>query len=328
MGRHGERGHAALWVIGSLAVSITVGVGVYLVIRDQRAAAAEAARNAPPEPEAEPAPAPRPEPAAVADPPGTPTEVPDVPAAPVDRAEADAVDPTSGMFGTPGIDGALAKENVVLVVRATEPKLTRCFTDNATTGGIVRVMMMLNRRGGVTTIEARGVDDALDRCIEIVLRSVRFARTTDGNPAKIVFPIAFHGPDGTDATTTPPTPTAGGDGACDEVACVIDNYEPPCCAKFTRGRPSAANTPEAPTRDDIVQAFRSLKEKVQTCASNAGFTGTLRLKLKFGPAGTVQEASVGDVDPIITACVARAARTLSLPASRNGAVATFPYVVP
>ena len=326
MGRHGERGHAALWVIGSLAVSSTVGVGVYLVIRDQRAAAAEAARNAPVEPE------PRPEPAAVADPladpPVAPTEVPDVPPVPVDRAEADAVDPTSGMFGTPGIDGALARENVVLVVRATELKLTRCFLDTAPSGGLVRVMMMLNRRGGVTTIEARGVDDALDRCIEIVLRSVRFARTTDGNPAKIVFPIAFHGPDGTDATTTPPTPTAGGDGACDEVACVIDNYEPPCCAKFTRGRPSAANTPEAPTRDDIVQAFRSLKEKVQTCASNAGFTGTLRLKLKFGPAGTVQEASVGDVDPIITACVARAARTLSLPASRNGAVATFPYVVP
>lgn len=314
MGRHGERGHAALWVIGSLAVSIAAGFGVYLVIKDQRAAAAEAARNAPPEPE--PTPTPSPEPAPVPEPPMAPTDEPTVPAVPVDRAEADAVDPATGMFGTPGIDGALDKEVVVQLVMATEPKLTKCFKDNATTGGVVRVMLMLNRRGGVTTIAASGVDDALDRCIETVLRPMRFGKTTDGNPAKVVFPIAFE-----------TAPTAGNDGACDEVACVIENYESPCCAKFKRGRPSEARTPEAPTRDEIARAFRSLTPKVQACASDAGFTGVMRLRLKISPEGKVSEASVTDAETEVAACVARAARKLTLAASQNGVTATFPYNV-
>ena len=323
MGRHGERGHAALWIIGSLAVSIAVGVGVYLVVKDQRAAAAEAARNAPIEPE----PMPSPTPAPVPEPAVAPPEVAAVPPVPIDRAEAGAVDPTTGMFGTPGIDGALDRDGVVEVVMATEPKLSKCFEDNATRGGLVRVMLMLNRRGGVTTVSASGVDDAVDRCIETVLRPVRFGRTTDGNPAKIVFPIAFHDADGTVATTAPPPPTAGNDGACDEVACVLENYESPCCAKFKRGRPAEPGAPEAPTRDEIARAFRSLTPRVQACASTSGFTGKLRLRVKFTPAGSVSEASVGDADADVAACVARAARTLTLGASQNGVTATFPYNV-
>ena len=230
MGRHGERGHAALWVIGSLAISIATGVGVYLVIKDQRAAAAEAARA---EPIAtQPAP-PHPEPAPAPAQPVAPTEI--AAAEPADRAEAGAVNPTTGMFGTPGIEGALDRDVVVQAVMATEAKLTKCAADTASRAGVVRMVLMLNRRGGVTTVGASGLDDALDRCVETVLRPVRFGRTTDGNPARIVLPIAFGGAQASDAAAPPP---AADDGACDEVACVLENYESPCCAKFKPSRAS------------------------------------------------------------------------------------------
>ena len=313
MGRHGERGSAAVFVIGALAISIAVGVGVYLVIKDHRAEAAEAARNAPPEPE--PTPTPSPDPPPEPEPPVAAPEVPTTPTVPADRAEADAVDPTSGMFGTPGIDGALDRDVIVQTVMATEAKLTKCFTDNATTGGVVRVMMMLNRRGGVTTIAASGVDDALDRCVENVLRPARFGKTTDGNPAKVVFPIAFA------------TPTAGNDGACDEVACVLENYESPCCAKYRRPRPTEATLPDAPTRDELARVFRSISPKIQACASDAEFAGVMKLRVKIQPDGTVSEASVTDAAPGMGSCVARAARTMKFSASQSGAKVSFPYNV-
>lgn len=322
MGRHRERGHAALWVIGSLVVSIAAGVGVYLAIKEQRiAAAAEATAEPPPQPPPSP---PRSEPPAPADP-VPPQPVPEPASVPPDRAEAGAVDPTSGMFGTPGIDGALDTIVVVQAMKSTEAKLTKCF-DPASGGGVVRVMLMLNRRGGVTTVAASGVDDALDRCVENVLRPLRFGRTADGNPAKIVYPIAFRGAEG-DGAGTPPTttPSAGDDGACDEVACVLENYESPCCAKF---KPlSEATTPEAPTREELVQGFRSLGDKVRACAADAGFTGALRLKVAVKPDGSVGAASLGDAEPALARCVTSAARKIKLSPSRNGVTATFPYNV-
>jgi hypothetical protein len=303
-----------MWVIGSLAVSIASGIGVYLVIKDQRAAAAEAARN---ESIAEPPP-PRPAPSPVPEDPIAPTEVvAEPPPVPADRAEAGAVDPTTGMFGTPGIDGAIDQELVVQAVRATELKLTRCFADTAPRGGVVRVMLMINRRGGVTTVAASGVNDAVDRCIEGVLRPVRFGRTTDGNPAKIVFPIAFDG-------TLGGTETGMG---CDEVACVLDNYEPPCCAKFRRGAPSEPTLQESPSREELARELRSISSAITACARDADFIGTMKLRVTIRPDGSVQEATVNNAAPELAACVARAARRLTFTASQSGAKVSFPYSV-
>lgn len=318
MGRHRERGHAAVWVVGALGVSIAVGVSVFLVIKDHRGVVAEA-RSTPVELPPEPH---RP----ALEPPIAPAPAPE-PTPPADEAEAGAVDPElDTMFGTPGIDGKLDPDEVKRIITRTQAKLTTCFAEPARAGGIVRVMMMINRRGGVTTIAASGIDDALDRCVESALRDVRFGKTADGNPAKIVVPIAFHDTDRSDLAPAPPTRTAGGDGACDEVACVLENYESPCCAKY-KAAPPAQSVPRTPPRDEIARAFRSMTPRIQACASAAGLTGVLRLRLQILPDGSVAAASVTDVDAVVATCVLRAAHRLKLTTSQNGVTATFPYTV-
>ncbi len=230
MGRHLERGQAALWVIGVLAVSIAAGVGVYLVIKDQRVAAAAEARSTPVDPDPAPTPPPVPAPVEPApDPVETPVVRPTADSLSTEDMAADhAIDPTSGMLGTPGVDGGLVVAAVMSVVEPAEPRLTRCFEQRVAAGakidGVMRVVLTINRRGGVDSAEAQGLDDGLGLCVAGVLKSLRFGRTSDGETARIVYPLGFHG-----LGTT-------GD-VCDEVSCVLDDYQPACCARFKKPRP-------------------------------------------------------------------------------------------
>lgn len=328
-----------LVVIAALALSAGVGIGVYVVIKQQReASAADRATSIQDADEDEPTPPPA-QPRAPVDPlPPEPVAHAgsDEPAAPTDRAEAEAVDPelsggppaaNAPRFGTPGIDGALDKQAVATVVAATSPRLQKCFEqryfkEEETIGGTLRVTLQINRRGGVTEATSAGVDDALGTCVVGVLKTVRFAKTADGNPAKIVYPIAFHNADGNDE---------GDEGdACDEVACVLANYEPACCAKFRRPSPttaSAPSAPDAPSREELGTALRTLRSKVAGCASAQGLTGTFKVRFKVLPSGTVSEVTVADAEPPFSACVARAFKSYKFSASQNGVVASFPFNV-
>lgn len=195
-----ERGSAALAVVGAVALSTLVGFGAYVVIKDRRLAAdateipVAAAAPSPVEPR------PAVEPAAPEPTPPTPQ-----PSEPVDVADASALDPDVGseppttnapMFGTPGIAGQVDPEGVASAVRGASGRLQRCFETRLGAGarisGTLRVRLEINRRGGVTTATAAGVDDELATCVAAVMRDVRVPRTTDGGTATIVVPIAFH----------------------------------------------------------------------------------------------------------------------------------------
>lgn len=315
-----ERGSAALAVIGAVALATLVGVGVYTVIKDRRLAAADtdtpaaaAAPAAVPVPvPAEPAPTPEPEP-----PPPQPQ--------PVDVAEANAVDPVGNeppktnapTFGTPGIEGQLAPEGVASAVRATSPRLQRCFETRLATGakigGTLRVRLVVNRRGGVTTATAEGFDDGLAICVTSVLRDVRLPRTKDGGTATVVYPIAFQ-------------EVQAADPDCDEVSCVLDNYERPCCARFKPGaRPPASGAPDSVSREELSEVLRALRPAVTACATREGFVGMVKVKFKVLPNGEVGAVTIPDVEPELAACVARAFKTLTFTATTNGVTASFPF---
>lgn len=316
MGRPREHGYAALWVIGAIVVSAAVGVAVYLVIKEQRAASANITDEAPPA-DASLA-SPTPEPAR----PVTPSTI-EPPAAVPENAAVDqaATDPDEGMFGTPAIEGALERAAVEAVVQALAPRLERCLAQRVAQGadvdGVMRVTLVVNRRGGVDEATSEGLDAGLPPCVLGVMKSVRFGRPRDGGKARVVYPLAFHGE------------AAVSGEQCDEVECVLTNYASSCCAKFKApARPApdpSAN--EAPTREEIAAAFRSITPQIRACAEASGFTGMLRVRAKFSPSGRVASASLDDASPELAACALRAARTLTLGASREGATVTFPYSV-
>lgn len=327
MGRPREHGYAALWVIGAIAVSAAVGVAVYLAIKEQRAAAAEVADEPPPADAAVSAaertgtPLPVDDPpaeVAVRSPPVAPPTSPD--ASPGDP-DAAAKDPDEGMFGAPAIQGGLEREAVETVVRGLAPRLERCLAQRVAQGarieGVMRVTLSINRRGGVDQATSTGLDGGLPPCVLGAMKTVRFGRTRDGAPARVVYPLAFHGEVGESG------------GQCDEVDCVLNSYATPCCAKFKRAplRTADPSVNDAPSREEIVTAFRAIAPQIQACAEVAGFLGNVRVRAKFAPSGRLETATVNGVPADLATCAERAARTLSLGASRDGATVTFPYVV-
>ena len=315
MGRHRERGNAALAVIGALAISAGVGVGVYVAIKNQRQASADAAdsvvtppaKTAPP-----PEPTPTPEPEA-------PVAPPDPPAAPpADKAESTAIEPSGDeMIGTAGIDGELESNAVGLTIGTAAQKLARC---EVALGGAIRVTLQVNRRGGVDSATAAGSDEALGTCAAKVLQQLRFPRTRDGNPAKVVVPLAFK------QASAP----------CDEVSCVLDNYTGACCAQFRRGRgprnpdesPDTASLQTSPPVDEIRSALTPDRRAVSSCAVEANFEGVLKVRIKIDPAGKVTEVTIADQEQALVSCVARVMKKHTFSRSQNGATVSFPYRVP
>jgi hypothetical protein len=334
-----ERGSAALAVITALALSTAVGVGVYFVIKEQRATARTEARAEPPPTSAVPDPMP-PAPLPTAE-----SAVPPPPPAPVDIAEADAVDPevdsdppetNAPMFGTPGVEGQLDKEGIAAAVRVTSPKLQRCFEKRlaagAKIGGTLRATLVVNRRGGVDSATAVGVDDELGACVSAVLDNVRLPRTRDGGTAKVVYPIAFHNADGTDEGVAPGDIADGipsaPEEACDEVSCVLDDYEGPCCAQYRRPRTAPApSLPDSISRGELSTVLQSLRGQVARCASAQEFVGVFKVKFRVLPSGKVGDVTVADVAPALGACVARLFKAYEFPPSVNGVSASFPFRV-
>lgn len=325
-----ERGSAALVVVGVLALSTAVGVGVYFLIRNQRAASAQtAAQVEPPPPVAAPAPIP--------EPPRAEPEVPQTPpTTPVDVADADAVDPEVGggppetnapTFGTPGVEGHLDKDGIATAVRATSPKLQRCFEKRlaagARIGGTLRATLLVNRRGGVDSATSVGVEDELGTCVTSVLKDVRLPRTKDGGIAKVVYPIAFHHANGDDDGDV-----RRRDDACDEVSCVLDNYEPACCARFKRPSTTpVTGLPDAVSREQLGVALKALRGQVARCASAQEFSGTLKVRFRVLPTGKVGDVTIADVEPELSACIARVFKAYTFPESVNGVSVSFPFSI-
>jgi hypothetical protein len=345
MERQREQGFAALWIIAALGLSTLVGVAVYVVMKERREASeAQEAKEAKEEAEARQRAAEMPisidagvdgpEAFEVA---ASPDPTPVAPPPPVDRAAAEAVDPELGdgppstnapLFGTPGVEGALDKDAIATAARGAAPRLQGCFEKRLAAGGQVvggtmRVTLIVNRRGGVTDASAVGVDDELATCVAATLRDIRFPRTTDGEPARIVYPIAFHNADGADEGDARPSRQPAEDGLCDEVSCVLNNFEGACCAKFKQPE----KLPDQPSPKDLQAAVTLLRTKVARCASDEAFSGKLVVKFQIQPDGSTSKYVIAKVPPRVGGCIVRAFNDYPWPHSKKGTAASFPFQI-
>jgi hypothetical protein len=231
-----ERGSVGLYLVFSLVIAGATGYGVYRVIHEHRTNDARAALA--------PTPAPRPAPPRVVD--ELPMEdiatdeppVEDIPEEPVvDVAERDAIDPDgiddsskdAVAFGQPGISGALDRSVVEQTVKQLAPRFVRCARkareqDNSEQT-MLRFAFTVAATGKVEDASYRAVGDneLIAECALDVVRRSRFAASRDRGAVQVVYPILV-APANDSASAT----AAG----CDEVACVLDNYEMPCCAPF------------------------------------------------------------------------------------------------
>jgi hypothetical protein len=121
--------------------------------------------------------------------------------------------------------------------------------------------------------------------------------------------------------TPPAAPPPARAEACDEVSCVLTNYEGGCCLKYRR----QPGLPEALDRASISNGIASVKAKVASCKGTA--TGIVKVHAVVSPDGVVTHASVAATpDTALGICVKNAIERAVFARTQNGGSFTYPFV--
>jgi serine/threonine-protein kinase len=130
-------------------------------------------------------------------------------------------------------------------------------------------------------------------------------------------------------------PTSAG---CDEVSCVLNNYEGACCAKFRKVRPPNPvpveaddkpkhDVPESLDRSMISAGIANAKGRVAACAEKSTAKGQVRVVIKVNPDGSVANVSVRTApDDVLGSCVAAEVAHASFAKTQQGGSFTYPFV--
>jgi predicted Zn finger-like uncharacterized protein len=127
-------------------------------------------------------------------------------------------------------------------------------------------------------------------------------------------------------------------GGCDEVSCVLNNYEGACCAKFKKGgkAPSgggdhaaaakAGDVPDSLDRGMISDGVGKVKAKVQSCGEKSSAKGQVKVSVKVGPDGHVASVSVKNTpDDALGNCVAGVMQKATFPKTQTGGSFAYPF---
>lgn len=118
--------------------------------------------------------------------------------------------------------------------------------------------------------------------------------------------------------------------ACDEVSCVLDNYEGACCAKYRKPRtrtPPSTVLPEALDRAAISKAIASVRPRISACAKRSAAKGMVKVRVRVHPEGDLASATVDATpDPVLGTCVVEALETVLFERTQNGGSFSYPFV--
>jgi predicted Zn finger-like uncharacterized protein len=141
------------------------------------------------------------------------------------------------------------------------------------------------------------------------------------------------------AVVAKPDPQPKGDsGSCDEVSCVLNNYEGACCAKFKKGggkAPSGASgstggaksdLPESLDRAMISDGVGKVKARVMSCGDKSPAKGQVKVSVKVSPDGHVTGVTVKNTpDPGLGNCVAGMMQKATFAKTQTGGSFAYPY---
>ena len=157
-------------------------------------------------------------------------------------------------------------------------------------------------------------------------------------PAPTKAPKPADKPPAPAAKDPPPAKDTGG--GCDEVSCVLNNYEGSCCAKFRKGgkapaggggdKPAAkaggGDTPESLDRAMISDGVGKVKAKVMSCGDKSPAKGQVKVSVKVGPDGHVTSVSVKSTpDAGLGDCVAGMMQKATFAKTQTGGSFSYPY---
>jgi predicted Zn finger-like uncharacterized protein len=129
-------------------------------------------------------------------------------------------------------------------------------------------------------------------------------------------------------------------GGCDEISCVLNNNEGPCCAKFAKrggkaggGGGAAAKSgggggdlPDSLDRAMITDGIGKVRARVMSCGDKSPAKGQVKVSVKVGPDGRVTNVTVKNTpDDALGACVSGMVQKATFPKTQTGGQFAYPY---
>jgi len=119
--------------------------------------------------------------------------------------------------------------------------------------------------------------------------------------------------------------------SCDEVSCVLRNYDGACCVKFRSPRPpakvSSPALPDGLERAGIVSGIGSVKAKVFACGDHSQAKGQVKIRVRVEPDGHVSSVIVETTpDAALGNCVAAVVQQAVFPRTRSGGMFGYPFL--
>ena len=113
----------------------------------------------------------------------------------------------------------------------------------------------------------------------------------------------------------------------DEVACLLADVPPACCAKYKNKGGGSSGAPKTLSRDAIKNAMTSIRQAVVQCGKDHPGAGTVKIKVTVAPSGTASHVHVIESPSIdLGVCVANLAHGAYYDASDEGGTFTYPFV--
>jgi outer membrane biosynthesis protein TonB len=129
----------------------------------------------------------------------------------------------------------------------------------------------------------------------------------------------------------PVVPPPANVGSCDEVSCVLTNFEGACCAKL-RDHPRPATPPralpETLDREAITVGIASIQRLIETCGQQFGTVkGHVKVRARVNASGGVEDVLIESTpDPGLGACVAGVVRKAIFEPTFHGGSFSYPFV--
>jgi outer membrane biosynthesis protein TonB len=138
----------------------------------------------------------------------------------------------------------------------------------------------------------------------------------------------------------PPTKAPAADsGGCDEISCVLNNNEGPCCAKFAKkgkaggggggvaaGGGKASDLPDSLDRAMISDGIGKVRARVMSCGDKSPAKGQVKVSVKVGPDGHVSSVTVRNTpDDGLGNCVAGMVQKAIFARTQSGGQFAYPY---
>ncbi|MGE0871437.1 MAG: GYF domain-containing protein [Kofleriaceae bacterium] len=137
------------------------------------------------------------------------------------------------------------------------------------------------------------------------------------------------------ADPPPAKEPAAASGGCDEVSCVLNNYEGACCSKFRKGGSKGGTASASKGRSDLPDkldrgmiqgAVEKVKARVMSCGDRSSAKGMVKVSVKVSPDGRVSSSSpTQSPDASLGNCVASAMSKASFPKTQSGGSFSYPF---